>query len=133
MASKLRSFTFGDVFQYNDNEYIFLAETEDVTYAAKILDRELSRYVIGERDGAIRRNSYVIDNLVYSFVILKTPELKERVALFLGADRNIPQGVAFTPLDIFLLPEDIKQIWKEITQTKCVSERLKKEVKDLKV
>lgn len=33
----MESLTFGDVFRYNEKEYIFLAKTEDKIYAAQIL------------------------------------------------------------------------------------------------
>ncbi len=133
MASKSQSFAFGDIFEYNSEEYIFLAETEDVTFAARILNKELSRDFIDRRETVERKNSYRIDNLVYSFVVLKTPQLQGRVAHLYGSDRNVAKGVFYTSLNISLLKEDLKQLQEEITQKKCVSERLKKEVKDLKI
>ena len=45
----MRSFAFGDVFQYGDNEFIFLVDTEDVTYAARILNKELTKLLIKGR------------------------------------------------------------------------------------
>lgn len=129
----MRSFTFGDVFQYGDNEYIFLADTEDVTYAARILNKELTKQLIKGTEAAVRRNSRVIDSLIYSFVELQTQELKERAAHFLMTGKDKFDGSIYTPLNIVLCEEDLKAIKEEITSKKCVSIKLKELVKDIKI
>lgn len=129
----MRSFAFGDVFQYGDNEFIFLVDTEDVTYAARILNKELTKLLIKGTETAVRRNSRVIDNLTYSFVELQTQELKERAAHFLMTGKDKFDGSIYTPLNIILCEEDLKAIKEEITSKKCVSIKLKELVKDIKI
>ena len=127
------SFTFGDIFQYNDNEYIFLAETEDILYAARILNKENTAVLKKGTEAAIRRNSPMLDNLTYSFVILQTQELKERAVYFATTGKEKFDGPIFTPLNIELCKEDLKGIKDEITRKKCVSLKLKELVKDINV
>lgn len=129
----MTSFAFGDIFQYGDKEYIFLAETEDILYAARILNKEQSTMLKRGTEAAIRRNSPVLDNITYSFVILQTQELRERAAYFGSTGRDRFDGPVFTPLNIELSKEDLKEIKNEITKKKCVSLKLKELVKDIDI
>lgn len=98
----MSSFTFGDVFRYGDKEYIFLAETEDVLYAARILNKEQTIMLRIGTTAAIRRNSLMLDNLTYSFVMLQTQELRERAAYFATTGKSMFDNLIFTPLNIGL-------------------------------
>lgn len=133
MASNSQSMAFGDIFEYKGEQFIYLIETEDITFAARILDGELSKWAIQGRASAERRNTYTINNLTYSFVVLKTPQVEGRVALLLGSDTNVPWGAQYTPLNMTLVKEDLKRIKEEIMEEKCVSERLKKELARIEV
>ncbi len=129
----MTSFAFGDIFQYGDKEYIFLAETEDVLYAARILNKEQTAILTSGTEAAIRRNSLMLDNLTYSFVILQTQELRERAAYFASTGKERFDGPIFTPLNIELSKEDLKGIKNEITKKKCVSLKLKELVRDIDI
>lgn len=129
----MTSFTFGDVFRYGDKEYIFLAETEDVLYAARILNKEQTTMLRIGTTAAIRRNSLMLDNLTYSFVMLQTQELRERAAYFATTGKSRFDNLIFTPLNIGLCKEDLKGIKDEITKKKCVSIKLKELVKDIHI
>ncbi|HCB35263.1 MAG TPA: hypothetical protein DEP25_01325 [Candidatus Taylorbacteria bacterium] len=129
----MTSFTFGDIFQYDDKEYIFLAETEDILYAARILNKEHTAILKKGTTAAIRRNSLMLDNLTYSFVILQTQELRERAAYFATTGKNRFDNLIFIPLNIELCEEDLKGIKDEITKKKCVSIKLKELVRDIDI
>lgn len=129
----MTSFAFGDIFRYGDKEYIFLAETEDILYAARILNKEQTTMLKRGTEAAIRRNSPVLDNITYSFVILQTQELRERAAYFASTGRDRFNDPVFTPLNIELSKQDLKEIKNEITKKKCVSLKLKELVKDIDV
>lgn len=129
----MTSFAFGDSFQYEDKEYIFLAETEDILYAVRILNKEQTTVLTKGTDAAIRRNSLMLDSLIYSFVILQIRELKERAAYFATTGRDRFDDSVFIPLNIKLSKVDLKEIKNEITKKKCVSLKLKELVKDIDV
>ena len=59
--------TFGTVFSYLDKEYVYLAETPDVLYAARILDISETKKVDGQYIKLMARNAPNIDKMpVYS-------------------------------------------------------------------
>ena len=41
---------FGTIFRYQENYYVHLVETDDTIYAAKILDKEITRQLVRNRD-----------------------------------------------------------------------------------
>lgn len=111
----MTSFAFGDIFRYGDKEYIFLAETEDILYAARILNKEQTTMLKRGTEAAIRRNS------------------RERAAYFASTGRDRFNDPVFTPLNIELSKQDLKEIKNEITKKKCVSLKLKELVKDIDI
>lgn len=81
------SLVFGDVFIYENNEYIFLVATPDQIYTAKILNLELSKEINKQYQVAIAKNKNVmLRNILYCFVILSTQELKGRIASLANTD-----------------------------------------------
>ena len=36
---------FGDTFKYREKDYVYLAKTEEITYAAEILNKEYSEWL----------------------------------------------------------------------------------------
>lgn len=129
----MSSFAFGDVFQYNDQEYIFLQEIEDTLYAARILNQSLTDRLNRRVEVVASKNSSIITGLTYSFVILQTKELKERAAHFANTGKDTFNNAAFVPLSIKLCKEDLQGIRDEIIKKGCVSIRLKEEVKKIKI
>lgn len=127
------TFTFGDVFVYNEKEYIYLAETEDILYAARILNLENSRLLNNGYQSAVRRNNPVVEGPLYSFVILQTKELKERAASFFNTGNDKFDSYTFIPLKIQLSKKDLEGIKEEITTKRCVSLRLRELVKDIQL
>lgn len=126
--------TFGTVFSYLDKEYVYLAETPDVLYAARILDILETKKVDAQYIKLMARNAPNIDRMpVYSYVILETKELKDRAAHFYKTDGNNFTDLFMILLNITLSKEDLKKIKDEITKDGCVSIRLKELVKDIKI
>ena len=131
----MESLNFGDIFSFNGREYVFLVATKNITYTAKILDKEFSKRMVLARNSAIRKNSFQINNLVYSFVELETEELKGRVAHLQGSDSNVSHVDVplWDLLSMVLTKKDLREIRDEIVKKRTVSERLKKEVQKLKI
>ncbi|PIZ00190.1 hypothetical protein COY62_03940 [bacterium (Candidatus Howlettbacteria) CG_4_10_14_0_8_um_filter_40_9] len=47
---------FGDVFNYGEKDYVFLAKTEDIIYVAEILDTESTKRIKEFTEKEIRKN-----------------------------------------------------------------------------
>lgn len=116
----ITSLIFGDLFEYNDKTYIFLAKTESILYAAEILNLCLSKEIDGAYQRAIARNRRIDQNILYCYVKLQTEELKERLAFLGGAgkDKSIDYYDLFRKLPIVLRKEDLKQVYNEIVRDK---------------
>lgn len=126
--------SFGDVFQYNNKEYIFLAETEDILYAARILNPNKSTILKRTYESAVKRNSPLVEtNAAYSFVVLQTKEFKERAASFFDTGNERFDDYEYISLNVTLCREDLLEIKEEITKKKCISRTLKELVKDIEI
>lgn len=119
---------FGDVFRFRETEYVYLAGVDQITYAAKILEPQLSRKVItiyervSSRGGAATR---LEDSPVYCFVVLRTPDYVNRVANYAQQGTNeITDAVGFEKLTQ-LIPEDIEELRKAVIGSKGVSQELR--------
>lgn len=129
----MTSFTFGDLFNFQAIDYIFLAETEENIYAGRILNRTQTQILTKYYETALKKGSSVLDGTVYSFVVLSTKDLKERAAYFRDTGRGNFDVSLFIPLSIQLSIEDFKAIKDEIIKKRCVSIKLKELVKDITV
>jgi hypothetical protein len=125
---------FGTVFQYFSKEYIFLVETPDIIYAARILTVPETKKVDGRYSTLVAKNTPNIEKMpVYSYVILETKELKERAAHFLKTDGNNFSDLFLQQLSVTLCKEDLIKIKDEITKDGCVSLKLKELVQDIEI
>lgn len=105
---------FGDVFRYRETEYVFLAQTDEVVYAAKILDDEMTGKLQVMSDRLERApTSARRKNPAYSFVILQTDDFKGRAAHFGRTDNSDHQVSRFEVISS-LAKEDCTQIKNEI-------------------
>jgi len=122
---------FGTVFRYVDKEYVYLVETPEAIYAARILTLPETKKVAEQYTRSVAKNIPNVERMpVYSYVILETKELKERAAHFLGTDSNRFSDL-FVPLNIVLTKADLQKIKDEIIKDGCVSIRLRDLVKDI--
>jgi hypothetical protein len=128
--------TFGDVFNYYEKDYVFLAKTEGIIYTAQILDKENS-YHIKKQFNKISKNSKesyrLRQNKLYCFVELQTEEFKERVAHYGYPDQNDSQDF-FNNIISSLNIEDKTKLHKELLEdTIFVPEILRELIKDYKI
>ncbi len=126
-------FAFGDLFRYKNNEYIYLAETEDVLFAARILSFDQSKTLTKYYEAAIKKNSGAVDGPVYSFVMLETKDLLKRAAYFRDTGNERFESYLFTPINIKLSKKDLLEIKNEITKKKCISIKLQELVRDIQI
>ncbi len=126
---------FGDIFRYKEKDFVFLAQTDELLYAALILDDENSERlrVLSDRAETAPRGITRKRSAVFSFVILQTTEFQNRAAHFAKTDSTDHQ--VFT-LEIIgsLCREDIKAIRDEICSTESsVPLKLIEIVKELNI
>lgn len=111
------SLKFGDVFSRDEKEYIFLARTDELTYAGLILDKEFTRAVKLRHDSVLKdtsKSERAKCMKIFCYVILKTEEYKERMASFANTDYD---DWDFELCDNYICPlnsEDIANIKEEI-------------------
>ena len=124
---------FGDVFRYQDKEYIYLQGTDKVTYAAWILPKqetsELEKLSNKISSDPIKKQRLKEDPF-YCYVVLQTKEFKERAA-HCGKSANEPMKLD-SLIDIKLDKKDLLSIKKEIMEGPVNSE-LKDLVKDIEI
>lgn len=123
--------TFGDIFRYKEEEYVYLAQNGDTVYAAKILDKEKTDQVL-KLDKRRMRNEKVKSNVLYSFVVLSTNEFKNRMAHFSNTDKNNIEP-SFDVIGL-LNKNDLKEVKGEILyKNSAVPIKLKELIKDIDV
>lgn len=124
---------FGDVFRHREKEYVFLAETDDAVYAAKILSgdetekfEQLSARL--ETTPSVRKKSFA-----FSYVVLNTEDFRGRAAHLASTDDSEHQVTRFDVITA-LNQEDSSAIAKEILSDNTpVSLRLIEIVKGLNI
>ncbi len=109
------SLLFGDVFRYNNREYIFLAKTEEILYAAQILGVNESQQIDGQFKKRIAqgKDSKFQQWSLYCYVMLQTQEFKQRMAHMNRTGKD-DFGLVIEKLPLVLAPVDIKCLKEEI-------------------
>ena len=110
---------FGDVFRFQETEYVYLAEIDSVSYAAKILDQSLSRKLVILSELKAKKGIEIKKAKMYCFVILTTPEFSERAAHIGSSDQNEPFDEWIEKIG-FLNEEDLGNLKKEIIESNGV-------------
>lgn len=113
-----KTIVFGDVFRFREVEYVFLAKTEAVVYAARILDPELSRKVKDLFNRVRNSPEKIRSHPAYCFVELQTEGFRDRIAHFANAGSDRPSNAeGHLSFDIIRTLEkvDLEQIKTEIT------------------
>lgn len=117
----------GDVFRYQEHEYVYLVGSGEVTYAARILDEETTRLFLRsvERESARATSGRVSieEKPVYAFVMLETPSYQGKAAHygFPDIDNRAPE---FQKLGT-LIDKDIALLREEIIKSRGVPLKLK--------
>jgi len=130
----MESLKFGDVIRYKEKEYVFLAKTDELVYAAQILDIETSTkidnlYKGRLSDGKIQKLNWKL----YAYVMLYyTTKYKDRIAHFENSQHDAPELI-FEKLGTLELG-DIKAIRDDIVmENSFVSLELKELVSKLDI
>ncbi len=120
--------TFGDVFRYNEEFYVYLALNADagILYAARILNEGQTKAF-----DKMSIKSKIDDekNLTFCYVMLKTENFKNRAAHFYQNEHESSNIYIekFCSLD----KEDLIKIKAQVMDSKAISQNLKDAVKDI--
>lgn len=129
-------YTFGDVFNYREKDYILLAQTEDSIFAAEILCKEESyrRQRVVMKIVKDSSKTYQLENVLLCIVEIKnTAEFKDRVAFYGYNDKgDLPDFFAnyicrLDDKDLTCLKDEL--LGDEV----AVSEILKEKIRDIKL
>ena len=128
--------TYGNVFNYNEKDYVFLAKTEDIIYAAEILDKEKSllyKKVFNRITQSSQQSYKLRQHHLYCFVELRTEKFKERLAYYgRPAQDDIPNFFEnpICPLNNY----DLTELHKELLADDiAVPQELKELIKNIKI
>lgn len=81
---------FGSVVRYKDSFFIFLGQDEETTYAAKILDHDLTRELLVLRQRRDRQpHNPINQSTALCFVILNTKEFRDQAAYLHNTDAHL--------------------------------------------
>jgi len=123
--------TFGDIFRYKEEDYVYLAQNSEIIYAAKILDEEKANQILKLEERRIR-SPKMQNHVLYSFVILSTNEFKNRMAHFNRTDEN-NISASFDIVGL-LNREDMIKVKEEIlNENSAVPIELKEMIKDIDI
>ena len=119
---------FGDIFRWKEKEYVFLAASSEILYAALILDQSDSMNLtrLYEKRISSNRGESLIQTL-YIFVTLSTPEFKDRIAHLHKTQHDLLPGIEV--VSVSLSVKDKLEIKKEILNPKSsLHSELKKQI-----
>jgi hypothetical protein len=125
---------FGDIFRYRETEYVFLAQTEDTVFAAKIIDGYMAGKIQHLSDNREAIGSRQKRNPLYSFVILSTKDFEGQAAHFANTGGAEHQSVKRFDIINALNKKDLIEIKAEIeSENSVVPIRLIELVKQLNI
>lgn len=107
---------FGSIFRYNEELYVFLAATDEIIYAAKILDPEKIRR-INELDNIRASRPYASrsdGNKLFWYVILTTEDFQNHAAHLANTDQDASREHFFDWIGKSLNESDIVNLRQEI-------------------
>jgi len=124
--------TFGDVFQYENKEYVYLGAKGENLHAALILDENITKQFVRLEENRIKRsaNGLLKESTAFCYVILETSDLKGRACHFSNTQSDSNKYANISSMNIKLIASDLKRIKDEI-MTKPVSKELRDLVKDI--
>lgn len=111
--------TFGDIFFYQNDDYVYLAMSDNgIIYAARILSANHSSQMIRARDAAISKDGErrTGEKVVYCFVQLKTDGYSDRVAHLNQSDSQKNQHSMLRTPGQAVCSEDMISLRDEILQ-----------------
>ena len=132
------SIKFGDVFIHRGIEYVYLAGTEEIIYAGRILEKDRRTEELkclcdkrSTQGGLYAQRAQ--DNLLFCYVELCTKEFEGRLAHFKDTPRGeTTEGLLFDTILGSLNKEDLLKIKEEIIRGPLPG-LLKNLVRDIKI
>jgi len=125
---------FGEVVKFKSWEYVYLMETTDIIYLAKILDKDKSKLLVEQRNKVFTQGSknmpYKQALIKWAFVELSTAEYKERIAHYGYPDFD-PEDI-LDPIGLLDL-EDRKKLQTEIQNDPNAAKQLREHVSKIKI
>lgn len=125
---------FGDLFHFNEKDYVFLAKTDELLFAAQVLDTKQSQWIKGLHEKRLKNNKTAVlcnRNVLFCYVVLTTESLKDRIA-HLKETAHDGDVVKIETLNISLCKADMVSIKEEILGGfSAVSKELKNLVRDI--
>jgi hypothetical protein len=114
---------FGSVFRYRELCYVYLGQTEDIIYAARILDGVHTKRLAELSEKRAKETHHrTNDGAMFCFVILKTDELREQAA-YLNQTENETDLTIEPYMD--LCDEDINDLKTKILEDGAIPSKLK--------
>jgi len=131
MTSTNISLTFGDIFEFCENKYVFLVATLRHVYIAKILTDSDTKTVESLLKVHQKRGEPMEENPLFWFVRLSSEDFKDQWAHLAHAQQSADSCKFFKKIISQKLVEaDLIALKKEILE-KRTWEELKREIKDL--
>lgn len=107
---------FGDIFRYNEELYVFLAATDEIIYAAKILDPDTVEQIeILNNKRASKHDAEKSDgNKLFWYVVLTTEDFKNHAAHLAKTDQDATKDQYFDWIGKTLNESDSTELRIEI-------------------
>jgi hypothetical protein len=118
---------FGSVFRHRENYYVYLGQTDDIIYAARILDNSQTKQL--QNLTALRaknQQNRTHESTVYCFAILSTDEFKSRAAYLHSTENDT--DISIEPY-CDLCAEDIEALKNLINEDVAIPSKLKEIVR----
>jgi hypothetical protein len=107
---------FGEVFRYREQLYVYLVQKDDITYAAKIIPKEITDKLVKRRDIKGRDSQSRIQNqTLFCFVVLSTESFRDQSAHY-GAPQMETEGIDVAQPVSVLNDDDIENLKREIKE-----------------
>ena len=117
---------FGNIFKYQDDFYVYLVQTGDIIYAARIIDLEQTKALIKFRDRMAKNPTKMApDKPLYCFVVLCTDDFANQAAHY--GKPEMSKDIVINPISM-LNQHDLKNLSQEIINDKAAAPLLKEVV-----
>ena len=128
------AYTFGTVFKYDGNKFIYLIETLKVVYVAKILDDYTTKLLEKMYLNKMKKGDFQVQHgNQFCFIKLTCDDFKNQAAVYGHEPISTIYRKYFIPiLSENVIKEDLKALKKEIL-TKPSWEELREKIKDIKI
>lgn len=120
---------FGDVFRHRDGYYIYLLQTGEIFFAAKVCDHENTKNLKRLSDLRSRRaDNHADEDPTFCFVVLTTDEFKDQAAHYGRPNVDIDIPMEFV---CHLNETDLEVLKKEIKSDNAANQFLRKTIQEL--